>query len=125
MITIKHKGDFKKTKKYFSKSLKISKIKNVDIVAKNCVEKLKEATPKDSGVTAESWTYTIIRRKKSVTIEFINTNIQNGVNIALLLEYGHGTSNGGWVEGKEYIEPTIRSAYLEILNKAWEDLEDL
>lgn len=125
MITIKHKGDFRKTKKYFSKSLKITKIKNAEIIAKNCVEKLKEATPKDSGITAESWTYTIIRRKESVAIEFINTNIQNGVNVALLLEYGHGTSNGGWVEGKEFIEPTIRKAYLEILNKTWEELKDL
>lgn len=125
MITIKQKGDFKKLDKYFTKSLKISKTENINNVADKCIEKLKAATPKDSGLTADSWKYVIVKRKNSKVLQFYNTNIQNGVNVALLLEYGHATRDGAWVEGQDFIEPIVRDAYLSIINNTWKEMTDL
>lgn len=125
MITIKQKGDFKKLDKYFTKSLKISKFENINSVANKCIERLKAATPKDSGLTADSWEYVIIKRKGSRVIKFYNTNNQNGVSVALLLEYGHATRDGAWVSGSNYIEPVVRETYLSIINNTWKEMTDL
>jgi hypothetical protein len=125
MITIKQRGDFKKLDKYFKKSIKITRYENVEQIARDCVDRLKEATPKDSGLTSESWSYIIIERKNSKTIQINNTNIQNGVNVALILEYGHGTRNGSWIEGRNYIAPVIERLYLDIIDKAWKELRNL
>lgn len=125
MITIKQKGDFKKLDKYFTKSIKITKSINIKLFADKCIEKLKEATPKDSGLTAASWKYTIVSRKNSKTVQFYNTNIQNGVNVALLLDFGHVTRDGAWLEGKNFIEPVMKQTYLSIINNTWKELTDL
>lgn len=127
MITFTSKGDFKSLDKYMAKVVKLSRTNyaKAESIAIKCVEKLREVTPKDSGLTAESWEYEIISTRKDTVIQFNNTNIQNGLNVALLLELGHGTRSGSWVEGKDYIEPTIREAYLNAINSSWEDITNL
>ena len=125
MIKIKVKGNFDKVDSYFKKSRKISKFNNIQIIADNCLEALKRATPKDTGLTAKSWNYEIIEEGNENKIAFNNTNIQNGVNIALLLEYGHGTPSGTWVEGKEFIAPTIQKALLDAIDQACKEMRRL
>ncbi len=116
MIEIKQKGNFKNLKKYIGQITIASTFTVAETVTKNCIEKLKEATPKKTGLTAASWDYTIQKNKSGIiTIIILNKNIQNGINIALLLEYGHGTASGYWIEGKHYIEPIVREAYDKIL----------
>ncbi len=116
MIEIKQKGNFKNLKNYIGKITVASTFTVAETVTKNCIEKLKEVTPKKTGLTAASWDYTIQKNKSGITtITILNKNIQNGINVALLLEYGHGTANGYWIEGKHYIEPIVREAYDKIL----------
>lgn len=124
-VTISSKGDFAKTDKFFKKSIKISNFENIIPIAENCIRQLKEATPKDSGLTAESWRYKIIKRKGYQGLLFENTNIQNGINVALLLEYGHVSRGGTWVEGNHFVTPTTKKAYDEILNKTWKEMTRL
>jgi hypothetical protein len=125
MVTIESKGDFKKATRFFKKSRKAVQLKNATSVAEKCIQRLKAVTPVETGITANSWTYKIERGWRKTTIQINNTNIQNGINIALLLEFGHRTKGGGWVSGKNYIEPEIQKAYNEVLNKTWKELERL
>ena len=87
------------------------------------VAALKEATPKDTGLTANSWSYNITRSKNSVIISFENNNINDGVPIAIILQYGHGTRNGGWVEGYDYINPAVRPIFDELAKAAWKEVK--
>lgn len=126
MIKFKQYGDFSKTEEYIKKARKKSRIQEqAGDIANACIDELRKVTPKDSGLTAESWDYSIEIVGKKTKITFFNTNIQNGLNIALLLEYGHGTPSGTWVEGANYIEPTIREQYLKAINKTWKELTKL
>lgn len=119
-------SDFSKTEKYLNHARRTARIgERADEIGHKCVAELKKVTPKDSGLTAESWDYEIIINGKQTSIIFNNTNIQNGVNVALLLEFGHGTPSGTYVEGEEYIEPVLRSVYLEVLNTKWKELKRL
>ena len=86
---------------------------------------LSSATPIDSGLTAESWYYEIENKKGSAIITFYNSNVQNGVPIAIVLQYGHGTRNGGWVQGRDYINPAIQPIFDEIANEAWGEVTKL
>ena len=86
---------------------------------------LASATPRDTGKTANSWNYEIKQDKDSVSISFYNTNIQNGVPIAIILQYGHGTRNGGWVQGQDYINPAIQPIFDEIVKSAWKEVTSL
>jgi len=123
MITITQKGNFSKIEDFIEKMRKKSRIGyQATEIAEICVAELKAATPVDSGLTASSWYYEINTTKKETTITFSNRNIQNGVNVVLLLEYGHGTSTGGWIEGKDFVEPVIQERYSEIINNKWKEL---
>lgn len=123
MISIKQKGNFSKLDKYLEKIKRTSDVgREAMLVADRIVDELAKATPKDTGLTANSWGYTISQTGKKVTITFLNKNLQNGLNVALLLEYGHGTPSGRWVEGKQYIDPVIRKNYLDIINNAWKEM---
>ena len=123
MITIAQKGNFSKIENFIEKMRKKTRINSQAVeIAEICLAELKAATPKDSGLTAKSWYYEINGTKKETTITFLNKNIQNGVNVILLLEYGHGTSTGGWVEGKEFVKPIVQKTYLEIINNKWKEL---
>lgn len=125
MISFRHKGDFSKVKRYLEKADKAARIKNLDKYGREGVAALASATPTDSGKTAESWNYNIVRSNGSVVIEFYNTNIQNGVPIAIILQYGHGTGTGGWVQGRDYINPAIQPIFDKIANDAWREVTRL
>ncbi len=86
------------------------------------VEALMSATPVDSGLTASSWSYEITRNLNSTVIAFANSNIQNGVPIAIIIQYGHGTRNGGWVQGRDYINPAIQPIFDRIAKEVWEEV---
>ncbi len=122
MISIKQKGDLSKTTKFLKKSSRFSRNIDLDKYGQAGVAALASATPIDTGKTASSWYYTIDKGDSSTTITFSNSNIQNGVPIAIILQYGHGTGNGGWVEGRDYINPAIQPIFDEIANKAWREV---
>lgn len=125
MIKITNKGNWERTEKFFKKSIKLTKIEGITSIMEDCIERLKEATPKNSGITSESWSYEITKTKNKKSIYINNSNIQNGINIAFLLEVGHMTVNGHWVEGKEYIEPITLDIYNKILNNVWKEMKRL
>lgn len=122
MISFKEKGDFSKLNNFLEKAREAIKLGDLDRYGRQGVEALRSATPKDTGKTADSWNYEIIRERESVSITFSNSNIQNGVPIAVILQYGHGTRNGGWVEGRDYINPAIQPIFDKIANDAWKEV---
>lgn len=122
MISFKHKGDFSNTTKYFKKTKNVIKNISFDKYGEAGVEVLKSATPYDTGLTASSWYYKVSKNNERVRIGFYNSNIQNGVPIAIILQYGHATRGGGYVEGKDYINPAVKDVFDEILNNAWKEV---
>lgn len=125
MITFRQKGDFSKLSKYLEKVKGVAKLSDLDKYGREGVAALKSATPVDTGKTAESWYYEIERKDQSVSISFHNSNIQNGVPIAIIIQYGHGTGTGGWVEGRDYINPAIQPIFDKIANNAWREVTKL
>lgn len=125
MISFRHEGDFSKLTGYLNKAMSAVKLSNLDKYGKEGVAALASATPVDSGLTANSWYYTITHGNGTVTINFNNSNIQNGVPIAIILHYGHGTGTGGWVEGRDYIKPAIRPVLDRIADEAWKEVTKL
>lgn len=125
MITFKHKGDFSKLTKFLERAKNVVRIGDLDKYGREGVAALSAATPVDSGLTASSWNYEIVHKDGSVSITFNNTNIQNGVPIAVILQYGHGTRNGGWVQGRDYINPAIQPIFDRIANDAWREVTKL
>ena len=120
MIVFRQKGNFSKTEKMLKeKSIDIKKIKKYADLG---IEALMSNTPKDTGLTASSWYYTIEKDNGIIKITYCNSNIQDGVPIAVILQYGHATNNGGWVEGKDYINPSIQPIFDEIVNKMWKEV---
>lgn len=122
MITFKSKGDFKKLSSFFERAKEAAKMGDLDKYGREGVEALRQATPVDTGVTADSWYYEINRDSGIVSISFHNSNIQNGVPIAIILQYGHGTNHGGWVEGRDYINPAIQPIFDKIAEDAWKEV---
>ena len=125
MITFRQKGNFSKLSNYLEKVKEVVKIGDLDRIGREGVAALSSATPKDTGLTADSWYYVIERTSDSVSITFNNSNINKGVPIAIILQMGHGTRNGGWVEGRDYINPAIRPIFDRIANEAWEEVTKL
>ena len=120
MIVFRQKGNFSKTEKMLKeKSINIKKIKKYADLG---IEALMSNTPKDTGLTASSWYYTIEKDNGIIKITYCNSNIKDGVPIAVILQYGHATNNGGWVEGKDYINPSIQPIFDEIANKMWKEV---
>lgn len=122
MIKFKQKGDFSKITKYFKKLEFFARNIDFDKYGREGVVALKAATPVNSGKTRDSWYYEIIKEDGNVKISFNNKNIQNGVPIAIILQYGHATRNGGWVEGRDYINPAIQPIFDGIATKAWKEV---
>lgn len=122
MIRIKQKGDFSITSRYFQRVRKAANITNLDEYGKRGVTALMKATPVRTGKTANSWYYEITKEDGVTRISFCNKNIQNGVPIAIILQYGHATRNGGWVEGRDYINPAIQPIFDEIAKDAWKEV---
>ena len=125
MISFRQKGDFSKLTSFLERAKESVKIGDLDKYGREGVAALSSATPIDSGKTANSWNYEITNKNGSVTISFNNSNIQNGVPIAIILQYGHGTKNGGWVQGRDYINPAIQPIFDEIANNAWREVTKL
>ena len=124
MISFKHKGDFSKLTRYFKRVQNAGKV-DFHKYGSAGVAALAAATPVDTSKTANSWYYTIETKNGRTTISFNNSNIQNGVPIAVILQYGHGTGTGGWVEGRDYINPAIQPIFDRIAENAWKEVTSL
>lgn len=122
MLRIKQKGDFSITIRYFKKIGRAARRMDLDKYGKKGVAALSKATPINTGRTASSWYYEITKEDGIIKISFLNGNIQNGVPIAVILQYGHGTNHGGWVQGRDYINPAIQPLFDEIANDAWQEV---
>lgn len=122
MITIRHKGSLSKTARFLERAKHAARIADLDRFGREGVAALASATPVDSGLTASSWYYEIVYTKSGATITFKNSNIQNGVSIAIILQYGHGTGTGGWVEGRDYINPAIQPIFDRLADEAWREV---
>ena len=125
MIKFSHKGDFSKLSRYFERVKEAAKIGVLDKYGQEGVAALASATPVDSGQTANSWYYEIKRQNGSVSIVFNNSHVNKGVPIAIILQYGHGTGTGGWVQGRDYINPAIRPIFDRIAEDAWKEVTKL
>ena len=125
VVTFKHKGDFSKTDRFFNKIVEIVTGKSLfDRYGLRGVEALRMNTPRDSGETAESWSYKVEQKKDSTTISWYNTNTNDGVKIAILLQYGHATKNGGFVKGIDYINPSIQPVFQDMANEMWNEVKN-
>lgn len=122
MIRITQKGDFSKTEKFLKKAKNLNVTSILERYAQAGVSALSSATPIESGKTANSWSYEIRSNGNSHTIYWTNSNINDGVNIALILQYGHGTGTGGYVQGRDYINPAIRPIFDRIADEAWKEV---
>ena len=125
MIVFRQKGDYSKVSRYLERVRKgVVNVKSLEKYAKAGVEALMSATPVRTGLTASSWYYEIEQKNGVVRISFCNSNIQKGVPVAIVLQYGHATNNGGWVEGRDYINPAIQPIFDEITKKAWKEVSE-
>ena len=122
MITFTQKGNFSRVNRFFEKALNAVKLGELDKYGRLGVDALARATPRDTGKTAESWQYKITRSDGSASISWYNTNENDGVNIAVILQYGHGTKNGGYVRGRDYINPAIQPVFDQIAESAWKEI---
>ena len=125
MIRVDQKGDFSKTTRFLKKASKVNYIDILSKYAREGVNALSSATPVDTGLTAKSWYYEITQKGGTITISFNNSNIQNGVPIAIILQYGHGTGTGGWVQGRDYINPAVQPVFDKIVENAWKEVTKL
>ena len=125
MIRFKHKGNFSKVTRFLERAKEVVHLGDLDKYGQEGVAALASATPIDSGLTASSWYYEIVNQNGYAKITFYNSNIQNGIPIAIILQYGHGTRNGGWVQGRDYINPAIRPIFDKIANEAWKEVKKL
>lgn len=124
MVEFKQKGDFAKLNRYLERMREVAKIGDLDKYGKEGIAALSAATPIDTGKTANSWSYKINRQNGSVSIDFYNSNFSNGVPIAIVLQYGHATNNGGWVQGRDYINPAIQPIFDKIAKNAWKEVTE-
>ena len=122
MISFRQKGDFSKLDRYLERAKEAARLSVLDKYGREGVAALESATPKDSGETASSWYYRIEHSKGSSSIGFYNANVNKGVLIAIILQYGHGTGTGGWVEGIDYINPAIQPIFNKIADAAWKEV---
>ena len=123
VITFKQTGDFGKLDNFLEKMKRITNNSILDNYGKLGVQALKDATPVDTGLTANSWSYGIVKRNNGLALEFYNSNIQNGCPIAIILQYGHVNGNGCWVEGKDYINPALEPIFNELAEQMWREVK--
>lgn len=122
MITFSNKGHFNKTFAFLKRNRKLH-LKDLEKYGQMGVDALQKATPKDTGRTADSWYYEIVEQNGRVSIRWNNSNVVNNwFNIAIILQYGHGTGTGGWVEGFDYINPALRPIFDKIAKGVWEEV---
>jgi len=119
MISITEKGSFKNTEKFLNSLLRHEQFTALAKFGPMGVAALASATPRDTSLTANSWTYEIIQKRGYYSMIWSNTYIENGVPIAVLIQYGHGTKNGGYVPGRDYINPAIRPIFDQMAADMW------
>lgn len=124
MIIIEHKGDLSLTTKFLEKAPRIVDRFIFDRYGSMGVEALKSVTPVDSGTTADSWFYRVDKEGGVIKLVFSNSHVNKGVNIAIILQYGHGTGTGGWVEGRDYINPAIQPVFDQIAEDLWREVTE-
>lgn len=126
IVSFRHKGNFSKARNYFEKLIEASRLKAMDKYGAQGVAALSAATPVDTGKTADSWYYETSVSNGVYTITFCNSNMsKDWFPVAIMLDVGHGTGTGGWVEGRHYIDPAIRPVFDKIANEAWEEVRNL
>lgn len=123
MITFRQKGNFSKMYSFMERAKEIFNKGDLNKFGEEGVAALMSATPRNTGLTADSWKYKIERTDDSVSLSFYNTNLPNGVPVAIVLQTGHATANGGWVEGIDYINPALEPIFADILNKMQKELK--
>lgn len=121
-ITLRNRGDFSKLSGYLERLREKARIGILDKYGRMGVKALSDATPRDTGKTASSWSYQIERDARSATISFSNSNVNKGVPIAIILQHGHGTGTGGWVAGRDYINPAIQPVFDRLAEEAWREV---
>lgn len=122
MITISSKGDFKNTDKFLKTMSQGDIFDSLNMYGQEGVTALSRATPKDSGLTAGSWTYEVLKTRGTYSIIWSNTHVVDGRPIAILLQYGHATGNGGYVSGRDYINPALRPVFDRIAKEVWREV---
>jgi hypothetical protein len=122
MITFRHKGSLSKTTRFLERAKHAVRLSDLDRFGREGVAALASATPVESGVTASSWYYEISYTSSGAKISFYNSHENKGVQIAIILQYGHGTGTGGWVEGRDYINPAIQPVFDRLANEAWREV---
>ena len=123
-ITFRHRGNFNNTERFLKKAQKSDFFKHLEVYGQMGVDALASATPVDSGLTADSWSYEISKNADDLAIYWTNSNVEKGYfNIALMLQLGHGTRNGGYVEGRDYINPAIQPIFDKIAEDAWREVK--
>lgn len=125
LVKFKHRGNFNRVERFLNRVSDREYLNVLDHYGQMGVEALSKATPVDTGLTASSWTYEIERNRDQTTISWLNTNTNQGVNIAVILQYGHGTGTGGYVQGRDYINPAMRPVFDKIANQAWREVSSL
>lgn len=125
MISFRQKGDFSKLTTFLEKAKGVVRMSNLDRFGREGVSALASATPVDSGATADSWYYEITNSNGVAKITFCNSNIQDGVPIAIIIQYGHGTQNGAWVQGRDYINPAIQPIFDSMVTSVWKEVTNL
>lgn len=123
VVMFRQKGDFRRTSDFLKRANRLNLDAILNQYGQEGVEALRAATPKDTGTTANSWSYAVHKGTDSITITWSNSNIVDGVPIAVILQYGHGTRNGGYVQGTDYINPAMKPIFDKIAQRAWEEVK--
>lgn len=124
MIKTTVSGNTRNTDRFLDRMIKGDLYSSVERYAQQGVDALRSATPRESGLTAESWTYEIEVKGASVTIRWLNTNVVDGFNVAIGLQYGHGTGSGGYVQGQDFINPAIKPIFDKIAEGVWKEVRN-
>lgn len=125
MISFTSRGDFKNLKRFLAKPIGPEIKRILDTYGRMGVSALASATPTQSGITADSWGYEVKASGRSYSITWYNTNVISGVPIAIILQYGHGTGTGGYVQGRNYINPAIQPVFNKIAESGWNAVRSL
>lgn len=122
MVSIKHRGSFSKTTKFLTHAKSNTIYQIMRKYGELGVSRLESMTPVDTADTAHSWSYKLKVGERSAKITWSNSNFNDGAQIAILIQYGHTTKNGGWIEGRDYINPALRPVFDQMANEVWKEV---
>lgn len=124
VITVTHKGSFDKTTRLLTRLREAKYYRILEEYGRRGVEALSEATPKDTGVTSQSWDYTVTKTRSGYEIAWTNNSQNKGISIVILNQYGHATKNGGWVQGRDFINPAMRPIFDQMAQEIWKEVTE-